>query len=382
MKATKEEIIQVCNNLNFTYIEHSNESMINHNKKQQTYVRFICNAHQKYGVQEKSLMDLKRLKQPCQYCNHKMLKVTFKEEITEINPDIEILSEYVNWDTKIKCRCKIDNIEWDANVSTLLAGCGCKLCGTRKLWDSRGRKTTNIFIKEMQFIDPNIEVIGNYTGSHNLIKCRCKIDGREWKSYACNLLNQSAGCPECTLKRIREIEALSTQEVRDRIHLHNKHIDLIGEYVNRNTKVECRCNIHNITFMANPGTLLYGKGSGCPKCRQSLGEKKMCDILSQLGYYIIQQHTFPDCKYINVLRFDGYNEKYNIAFEYQGQQHYYPVDFSGKNDGTAEEEFNLNVIRDNIKREYCKKNHIKLIEIPYWEYDDMESFLRKKLNLN
>ena len=41
----------------------------------------------------------------------------------------------------------------------------------------------------------------------------------------------------------------------------------------------------------------------------------------------------------------------------------------------------LNIVRDNIKREYCKKNHVKLIEIPYWEYDDMESFLRKKLNL-
>ena len=31
-------------------------------KKEQIYVRFICNAHQKYGIQEKSLMDLRRLK--------------------------------------------------------------------------------------------------------------------------------------------------------------------------------------------------------------------------------------------------------------------------------------------------------------------------------
>ena len=99
-----------------------------------------------------------------------------------------------------------------------------------------------------------------------------------------------------------------------------------------------------------------------------------------MGYDIDPQHVFPDCKYINCLRFDGYSEVHNIAFEYQGQQHYYPVDFSGKNDGTAEKEYELNVIRDNIKRDYCQKNNIKLIEIPYWEYDNMESFLRRKLN--
>ena len=110
MKTTKEEIVAICDKLNFTYINHSNKSTINGNKKQQIYVRFICNTHQKYGIQEKSLYDLKRLKKPCPYCSHKMLKITFREEMAEINPDIEILSEYVNWDTKIKCRCKIDNI--------------------------------------------------------------------------------------------------------------------------------------------------------------------------------------------------------------------------------------------------------------------------------
>ena len=382
MKTKKEDIIEICNNLNLTYIDHGNVPTIVNNKKQQTYVRFICNIHQKYGVQEKALMDLKRLKNPCSYCNHKMLKITFREEMAEINPDIEILSTYVNWDTKIKCRCKIDNIEWEANVSTLLNGCGCKLCGARKLWDSRGRKTTDDFIKEMTLVDSNIEIIGNYNGSHELVKCRCKIDGREWESYACNLLNKSAGCPECASKRVREIEALSAQEVQDRVHLFYEHIDIIGEYTNRNTPVECRCNIHNIVFMANPRTLLYNKGTGCPQCRQSLGEKKMQDVLLKMGYHINPQHTFPDCKYINLLRFDGYDKKYNVAFEYQGQQHYYPVDFSGKNDGSAEKEFKLNVIRDNIKREYCQKNNIKLIEIPYWEYDNMESFLRKELNLN
>ena len=57
MVLTKEEIIGICSKLNFTYIDHGNESTINGNGRKQVYVRFICNAHQKYGIQEKSLYD-------------------------------------------------------------------------------------------------------------------------------------------------------------------------------------------------------------------------------------------------------------------------------------------------------------------------------------
>ena len=379
MKTTKEEIKQICNNLNLTYVDHGDVPIIINNKKKQIYVRFICNIHQKYGVQEKSLMDLKRLNKPCKYCNHSMLKITFKEELREISPEIEVLSDYVNWNTKIKCRCTIHNYEWDGNVSTLLYGGKCKLCGNQKRWDSRGRKTTSDIINELAIINPDIEIISEYNGAHKLIKCRCKIDGKEWESYVCNLLNKSAECPECSAKRIREIESLSDEDINNRIHSHNKHIDYIGNYRNNKSQILCRCNLHDIEFTACAKNLLYLGGNSCPKCSQSLGERKMNDVLEGMGYTIEPQYEFQDCKYINTLRFDGYDKMNNVAFEYQGQQHYYPVDFSGKNDGTAEEQFRLNKIRDNIKREYCQSNNIKLIEIPYWEYDNMESFLYEKL---
>ena len=46
----------------------------------------------------------------------------------------------------------------------------------------------------------------------------------------------------------------------------------------------------------------------------------------------------------------------------------------------TQKEFELCVIRDNIKRDYCKKNNISLIEVPYLECDNMESFLYAELN--
>jgi hypothetical protein len=375
----EQEIRLLCESLNFTYVDSGYNTKIIKNKKEQIYVRFICNAHQKYGIQEKSLMDLRRLKKPCSYCNHSMLKITFKEEMRDVDPTIEILSEYIDTDTKIKCRCLIDGNEWEANPRSLLNGNGCKICGHRKRWDSRGRKTTDDIIREMQAINHNIEIIGEYKGAHKLIECRCKIDGTKWSSYVCNLLNQSAGCPECTTRRIRELESFSQEEFEQRVTNKYPHIEIIGKYINRTTRIKCQCLLHNIEYDVSPRTLLYSSGTGCPECYQSTGERRMIQILKNIGYDIETQHTFADCKHIHVLRFDAYSKKYDIAFEYQGQQHYYPVDFSGDN-SIAQREFELCQIRDNIKREYCISNSIHLIEIPYWECDNMESFLCSELD--
>ena len=38
-------------------------------------------------------------------------------------------------------------------------------------------------------------------------------------------------------------------------------------------------------------------------------------------------------------------------------------------------------IKDNIKTQYCKDNNIKLIRIPYWDFDNIEEILKKELNL-
>ena len=36
---------------------------------------------------------------------------------------------------------------------------------------------------------------------------------------------------------------------------------------------------------------------------------------------------------------------------------------------------------DTIKTKYCEDNNIKLIRIPYWEFDNIENILIKELNL-
>ena len=63
---------------------------------------------------------------------------------------------------------------------------------------------------------------------------------------------------------------------------------------------------------------------------------------------------------------------YGVCIEYQGEQHYRPIEYFG-----GEESFYLQQKHDQIKRNYCKHNNIKLLEIPYWE--DIEKVLNNFL---
>lgn len=58
---------------------------------------------------------------------------------------------------------------------------------------------------------------------------------------------------------------------------------------------------------------------------------------------------------------DFYLPKYNIGIECQGEQHYKPVDFGGKGLKWATEQFKYTVKKDNIKKQKCENNGVKLL---------------------
>ena len=61
--------------------------------------------------------------------------------------------------------------------------------------------------------------------------------------------------------------------------------------------------------------------------------------------------------------------------EYDGHQHFHPVDFAGKGKEWAEERFEEDKRRDKVKNLYCENNKIKLIRIPYFEFENIENIL-------
>lgn len=61
--------------------------------------------------------------------------------------------------------------------------------------------------------------------------------------------------------------------------------------------------------------------------------------------------------------------------EYQGLQHYEPIDYFG-----GEKQFDRQQKHDQLKRDYARKNGYNLIEVPYIEdtYEKIKEYLIKK----
>lgn len=119
--------------------------------------------------------------------------------------------------------------------------------------------------------------------------------------------------------------------------------------------------------------------NGCIHCSSSSGENKIRKELTDLGYKFDEQCPMEGCVSKRSLKFDFYIPKLNIAIEYDGQQHFEPIDFSGKGYENALEIYNDTVMRDRIKDEFCANNNIRLLRIPYTEYDNIHDILINNL---
>jgi very-short-patch-repair endonuclease len=115
-------------------------------------------------------------------------------------------------------------------------------------------------------------------------------------------------------------------------------------------------------------------GHGCPICKNSLGEMKIWNYLTEKNIKFESQKKFDGCKNKRLLPFDFYLPEYNICIEYDGIQHYKAIDIFG-----GEKEFQKRKNLDKIKSEFCNSNNIKLIRIKYNE--DLEKEFKKYENL-
>ena len=117
----------------------------------------------------------------------------------------------------------------------------------------------------------------------------------------------------------------------------------------------------------------------CNKTRITYKEENICQLLEKWGFNITRQKIFDDCIDKRALPFDIYFDDFNTIIEYQGEQHYKPIKYSSQSYDDAKIKYEYTKKHDKIKKEYCKKHKIKFIEIPYWEFDDLEYFLFDQL---
>lgn len=131
----------------------------------------------------------------------------------------------------------------------------------------------------------------------------------------------------------------------------------------------CKCLLcGNENAIINSVEIKHTYSCGCTLT--SKGERKIKTILGENNISFITEKRFSDCVFEDTkqkARFDFFLPDYNCIIEYDGVQHF----VMGNGHFDNEEKFKRTQLHDQIKNEYCKKNNISLIRIPYTHFDNI-----------
>jgi hypothetical protein len=129
-------------------------------------------------------------------------------------------------------------------------------------------------------------------------------------------------------------------------------------------------------------TSVYSRniGRGCPICKESKGENQITKYLNFNNINFIPQMTYDGLVGVRNgdLSYDFYIPNYNLLIEYQGEFH---DDTAYKKKAQSLKEFETQIEHDKRKRDYAINNNIKLLEIWYYDFDNIENILTKELIL-
>lgn len=248
--------------------------------------------------------------------------------------------------------------DFEQTPKSHLNGSGCPQCGLNSQIEKRKLPLED-------FISRSIDVHGNrydyskvdYINSLTKVDIECSIHGvfHQQPQYHMN----GSGCPKCSIIEQHEKQKKSIDDfISDSIKVHGDLYDYsMVEYVDSKSEVIIICKKHG-EFHQSPNS--HQRGTGCPNCNSSKGELFISQFLKENKIEFIEQHTFEGLKMKRNLKCDFYLPKHNVVIEFNGIQHYEPREQFGGEKGLKRTQKS-----DNLKREFCSKNGIRLLEIRF-----------------
>ena len=235
----------------------------------------------------------------------------------------------------------------------------CNTCGAKIIDSARNLAYKNFNCKycklsnDSELLKNKLVELIRIEGSIITLKCK---EGHIYEQDRRNLLKNKK-CIKCYLHN----KVFTKEKILNDFNLlHGNNYQYVFEnFKNVHSKIKITCKNNHVFYQKISNHL---QGKGCPICRESFGERTITIFLDKKNIIYEKQKTFDDLIFFSKLKFDFYLPKYNTIIEYDGIQHFEPVEFLG-----GDEEFEKNKQRDLLKTEYCLKNNIKLIRISYKE---------------
>lgn len=287
---------------------------------------------------------------------------------------ILLSTEYINNSTYLDWKCECGN-EFQVPWKRFLHGQRlCKKCSRRYSSIISTNKLKHDFCERGYTLITSVPKLKKEKVEYICLKHKDK--GIQTISLT-HFYDRKQGCKYCGIEKNMKKHIITREECM-RITL-QKGLNYINSYLkDGRTMIEFTCNNHlDKGIQIFSITQMRSTKFGCKYCNMSkyVNEEKIDLLLKSWNISFERQHSFTKCKDKHALPFDFYIPKYNTVIEYQGEQHYKVIQR-----GKMSEYDSLNMLKsvqkhDEIKRNYCIKNNINYIEIPYWENSDIENFI-------
>jgi hypothetical protein len=139
---------------------------------------------------------------------------------------------------------------------------------------------------------------------------------------------------------------------------------------NNKMRVRVKHKICETYFYTTPNNFQQGKR--CPECANlkrvgaipGSGSSNIAKYLQDKNLYLDSEYRFDDCKDKRKMPFD-YIDILNQLIEFDGEQHF----------NSSKRGYKTALIHDKMKNDYCRKNSITLLRIPYSEENNIEIIL-------
>jgi len=264
-----------------------------------------------------------------------------------------VSTEYINAKAPIIVKCDKGH-EYSVRFTNFKSGKRCPECAIIKRNESKrlDKQYVKQIVEEAGYT--LIDIIEGVKSKPKALIVRCD-KGHE--PYKVNYQNFRKGrrCPECKAEKMRVDLSIIKENMR------KEGFEFIkGEYKSNRSPIIVRCpkgHEYSTTYG------LFKEGKRCSKCRTSKGEIAIKSLLEEI---------LIDCKMTQQYPVKINNTTYHFDFcvhankklfiEYDGIQHFVPIEAFGGVDG-----FNKQKVNDKIKDDYVKNNKdTELLRVPYY----------------
>lgn len=213
-----------------------------------------------------------------------------------------------------------------------------------------------------------------YINANTPILHRHKKCGHDTKMTPKRVLSGS-GCVLCKGLKISQTSKKTHEQFIKELFKINSNIEISSSYNGHLQNIDCKCKICGHIWSTRAGHLL--ESHGCPSCNESIGERNIRIFLDSKNIKFITPYKFDDLMGMKggFLSYDFYLPDFNLLIEFQGEQHEHQIDFFG-----GENQFKIQQEHDKRKRDYAKIHNINLLEIWYYDINNVKNIIERCLN--